>query len=389
MALMRSVLIGLLLIGVAACGKSETPAAAPAPAAGAAARGGGAGGAAPVSVAQVTEREMPVTVHAVGTAAASSTVDIRSQVTGVLLKVGFSEGQDVKAGEVLFTLDARPFQATLDQAMAVLSRDRAQSMNADELLRRSEELLSKGLVPKADRDTLAANAAALRGTLAADTAAVENARLQLQFTKITAPVSGRTGALISHEGALVRANDTTPLVTISQTAPVLVAFAMPARLLPKLRAAKDQGTLKVQASVPGVPESAATGTISFIDASVDPSTDTIKIKGTFPNTDRMIWPGQYVDVSLQLAVEPHAIVIPTAALQSGQQGQFVYVVRSDKTVDMRPVRVAWTEGATTVIESGLTTDDQVVTDGQLRLTPGAKITVKPAVGAKESPAAGR
>lgn len=386
---MRSVLIGLLLIGVAACGKSETPAAAPAPAAGAAARGGGAGGAAPVSVAQVTEREMPVTVHAVGTAAASSTVDIRSQVTGVLLKVGFSEGQDVKAGEVLFTLDARPFQATLDQAMAVLSRDRAQSMNADELLRRSEELLSKGLVPKADRDTLAANAAALRGTLAADTAAVENARLQLQFTKITAPVSGRTGALISHEGALVRANDTTPLVTISQTAPVLVAFAMPARLLPKLRAAKDQGTLKVQASVPGVPESAATGTISFIDASVDPSTDTIKIKGTFPNTDRMIWPGQYVDVSLQLAVEPHAIVIPTAALQSGQQGQFVYVVRSDKTVDMRPVRVAWTEGATTVIESGLTTDDQVVTDGQLRLTPGAKITVKPAVGAKESPAAGR
>lgn len=386
---MRSVLIGLLLIGVAACGKSETPAAAPAPAAGAAARGGGAGGAAPVSVAQVTEREMPVTVHAVGTAAASSTVDIRSQVTGVLLKVGFSEGQDVKAGEVLFTLDARPFQATLDQAMAVLSRDRAQSMNADELLRRSEELLSKGLVPKADRDTLAANSAALRGTLAADTAAVENARLQLQFTKITAPVSGRTGALISHEGALVRANDTTPLVTISQTAPVLVAFAMPARLLPKLRAAKDQGTLKVQASVPGVPESAATGTISFIDASVDPSTDTIKIKGTFPNTDRMIWPGQYVDVSLQLAVEPHAIVIPTAALQSGQQGQFVYVVRSDKTVDMRPVRVAWTEGATTVIESGLTTDDQVVTDGQLRLTPGAKITVKPAVGAKESPAAGR
>ena len=386
---MRSVLIGLLLCGAVACSKSETPASAPAPAAGAAARGGGGGGAAPVTVAQVTEREMPVTIRAVGTAAASSTVDIRSQVTGVLLKVGFSEGQDVKAGDVLFTLDARPFQATLDQAMAVQSRDRAQSMNADELLRRSEELLAKGLVPKADRDTLAANAAALRGTLAADTAAVENARLQLQFTKITAPVSGRTGALISHQGALVRANDTTPLVTISQTSPVLVAFAVPARLLPKLRAAKDRGELKVQASVPGVPESVANGTLTFIDASVDASTDTIKVKATFPNTDHMIWPGQYVDVAVQLSVEPHAIVVPTAALQSGQQGQFVYVVRSDKTVDMRPVRVAWTEGLTAVIESGVTTDDQVVVDGQLRLTPGAKISVKPAVGTKEPPAANR
>ena len=388
---MRYVLAGLLLISAVACSKADTPT----PAAGGQgekggqasgnARGGG-GGAAPVSVAPVIERAMPVTARAVGTVAPMSTVDIRSQVTGYLLKVGFTEGQDVNAGDLLFTLDARPFQATLDQATAVLTRDKAQLANAEDVLRRSDELLAKGLVPKADRDTLASNAAALRGTVAADTAAVENARLQLSFTKITAPVSGRTGALLAHEGALVRANDTTPLVTISQTAPIYVSFAVPARLLPKLRAGKDAGTLKVQASIPGVAESLANGTLAFIDSSVDASTDTIKVKGTFPNADHALWPGQYVDVTLQLAVEPHAIVIPTAALQASQQGQFVYVVRSDKTVESRAVRVAWIDGATTVIEQGLTPDDQVVTDGQLRLTPGAKVSIKPAVATKDSPA---
>lgn len=387
---MRSVLVGLLLLaGVSACGRTAATPAATGTSDGRGGGRGGAGGAAPVSVAQVVEREMPVVFRAVGTVQASSTVDVRAQVTGQLLSVGFTEGQDVRAGQVLFTLDARPFQAALSQAEAVLARDTAQAANARELLRRSDELLSKGMVPKADRDTLASNVAALRGTLAADTASIENARLQLQYAKITAPVSGRTGALLVHQGSLVRANDTVPLVTISQTAPIFVTFAVPSRLLSRLRLDQNRGALKVEASVPGEQESLSTGNLTFIDSSVDAATDTIRVKGTFANTDRQLWPGQYVDVTLQLFVEPRAIVIPTAALQASQQGQFVYVVKADKTVEARPVRVAWTDGATTVLESGVTANDQVVTDGQLRLTPGAAISIKPAVIPRGAPASGR
>lgn len=385
---MRSVLVGLLLIASAACGKTASPApAAGAPDAKGGGRGGG-GGAAPVSVAQVVERSMPVTLRAVGTVTAPSTVDIRSQVTGLLMKVGFSEGQDVKAGDTLFTLDQRPFQIALNQANSVLSKDKAQLANAEEALRRAEELYAKGLLPKADRDTIAATASALRGTVAADGFAIENAQLQLQFTKITAPVSGRTGALIAHEGALVRANDTTPLVTINQTAPIHVTFSVPARLLPKLRPSGAQAALKVEASIPGS-GATTTGTLGFIDSSVDATTDTIRVKAAFANTDRQLWPGQYVDVTLLLAVEPRAIVIPTAAVQASQQGQFTYVVKADKTVESRPIKVLRTEGEVSVIESGLTVADVVVTDGQLRLTPGAKVSVKPSVSGKASPEADR
>jgi len=315
----------------------------------------------------------------VGTVVAASTVDLRSQVTGQLLTVGFTEGQDVKAGDVLFTLDPRPFQTALNQAQSVLAKDTAQMNNAQELLRRAEELLLKGLVPKADRDTLASNLAAIRGTIAADNFAIENAQLQLQYTKITAPVSGRTGALLVHPGSLIRANDTTPLVTINQTAPIQVGFAVPSRLLTKLRADQARGALRIDATVPGA-AATATGVLGFIDSAVDAGTDTIRVKGTFPNADRQLWPGQYVDVVLQLSVEQNAIVIPTSAVQASQQGPFVYVLKGDGTVESRPVRVAWTEGGTTVIASGLKNDEQVVTDGQLRLTPGARVTVKPAVG---------
>lgn len=379
---MRSVVIGLLLISSAACGQGAAPATSGAPAAdakGGAGRGGG-GGAAPVSIAQVEERSLPVAVKAVGTVIASSTVDIRSQVTGQLMKVGFTEGQDVKAGHVLFALDPRPFQITLTQAEAVLTKDTAQSANAQEQLRRAEELFAKGLLPKADRDTVNANANALKSALAADRAAIENAQLQLQFTTITAPVSGRTGALMVHQGALIRANDTTPMVTINQTSPISVSFAVPARMLSKLRGNQGPNALQVNAKLPG--GATLSGVLGFIDSSVDPATDMIKVKGTFPNTDRQLWPGQYVDVSLQISVEDHAIVIPTTAMQASQQGPFVYVMKADKTVEARPVKVAWTDGEITVIETGLTIEDQVVTDGQLRLTPGAKVSVKPAVGKK-------
>lgn len=383
---MRSVFIGLLLIGSAACGQGGAPAAGAPAADGKGGGRGGGGGAAPVSVAQVEERSVPVSAKAVGTVMASSTVDIRSQVTGQLMKVGFTEGQDVKAGQVLFTLDPRPFQTALTQAEAVLTKDTAQSANAAEILRRADELFSKGLLPKADRDTANANANALKSALAADRAAIENAQLQLQFATITAPVAGRTGALQVHQGSLVRANDTTPLVTINQTTPIHVAFAVPAKLLSQLRGDQGKNAMRVEAALPGG-AGTATGTLGFIDSSVDPATDTIKVKGTFANPNHQLWPGQYVDVTLQLSVDPHAIVIPTTAVQASQQGQFVYVVKADNTVESRPVKVRLTTGETTVIESGLTVADKVVTDGQLRLTPGAKVSIKPAVGKAAAPAA--
>jgi multidrug efflux system membrane fusion protein len=377
---MRSVYLSLaaaLFINVAACGKGDAPPAAGAPG------GGRAGGPpAPVSVADVVERAMPVTIRAVGTVEASSTVDIRAQVAGPILSIGFKEGQDVKAGDLLFTIDPRPFQGVVNNAESALRRDTAQLTNLQAQLQRADDLLARGIVTKADRDTLAANAASMAATVSSDNGTLEAAKLQLSYTKITAPVSGRTGALQVHQGSLVRANDTAPMVTISATSPINVSFAVPAKLLSRLRGSRAPGDLRITASIPGVPERTSTGSLGFIDSAADPATDTVKVKGVFPNGNRTLWPGQYVDVSMQLSVEAHALVIPTAAVQAGQQGQFVYVVKNN-VAEMRPVRIAWTDGGTTVIEQGVAVGDKVVTDGQLRLTPGAKVSIKPAVAARQ------
>jgi multidrug efflux system membrane fusion protein len=374
---MRSVSLSLaaaLLITAAACGKGEAP-----PTTGAGAGGGRSGGPpAPVSVADVVERAMPVTIRAVGTVEPSSTVDIHAQVAGPILSIGFKEGQDVKAGDLLFTIDPRPFQGVVNNAESALRRDTAQLTNLQAQLQRADDLLARGIVTKADRDTLAANAASMAATVSADNGTLEAAKLQLSYTKIAAPVSGRTGALQVHQGSLVRANDTAPMVTISTTSPVNVSFAVPSKLLSRIRGARAPGDLRITASIPGVPESTSSGSLGFIDSSADPATDTVKVKGVFPNGNRTLWPGQYVDVTMQLAVEAHALVIPTAAVQAGQQGQFVYVVKNN-IAEMRPVRVGWTDGDTTVIEQGVAAGDKVVTDGHLRLTPGAKVSIKPAV----------
>jgi multidrug efflux system membrane fusion protein len=340
--------------------------------------GRGAGAAVVVTTAPVVEKPMPVQVRAVGNVEASSSVAIRSQVSGELMNVGFKEGEDVRAGQVLFMLDSRQYEVALKQAQAALARSTAEAKGMRAQVTRAEELYKQGLLPRSEREALLTDMAVADAAIAANNAQIEDAELQLQYTRITAPVSGRTGALLVHQGALVRANDTTPLVVINQIAPAFVTFAVPARLLPQLSGDRAQAVLKVQAAPAGSSEPPAAGTVSFVDNAVDQATDTIRLKATFPNRDRRLWAGAFVDVTLQLAQMPRAVVVPNASVQASQQGQYVYVLKADSTVEMRPVKVAWINQGDTVIESGVRAGETVVTDGQLRLTPGARVSVKSA-----------
>src|SRR5262245_11860558 len=340
-------------------------------------RGRGAGGGAiPVAVGTVIKKAMPIEISVIGAAEAFSSVAIRAQTTGQLLSVNFTEGDDVKAGQVLFTLDRRPLEAALQQAQANLDRDVAQAANAAQQAKRFEELAQKGIAPREQVDTSRTAAAALNATVEADKAAVENAKVQLQYATMTAPISGRTGALMVHEGNLVRANDQTPLVVINQVAPISVSFAIPEARLPELKKYMSGGSLRVTANPPNDDAAPAVGRISFVDNSVDQTTGTIKVKGTFPNGDRRLWPGQYVNVVVTLTMDPGAIVVPSVAVQAGQQGSYVFVVNAEQKVDFRPVTVKRTSATETVIESGLKPGEVVVTDGHLRLVPGARVTVK-------------
>jgi multidrug efflux system membrane fusion protein len=334
-----------------------------------------------VTTATAVQKPMAVNVRAVGNVEPSSYVDVRSQVNGQLLSVEFQEGQDVQAGQLLFTIDPRPFEVALQQAQAQLARDTAQAEGAKVQLRRSNDLLARGLVAQSDNDATSTQVASLDALVASDRAQVDNAKLQLQYTKIPAPVSGRTGALLVHQGSLVRAADATPLVVINTISPAFVSFAVPARLVPQIREEQARGRLTVRATPTGNTDAPETGTVSFVDNAVDQTTDTIRLKATFPNANRRLWPGAFADVILQLSVEPHAIVIPDAAIQASQQGNFVYVMKADQTVEVRPVTIAWTDSGESVIQNGVRPGDVVVTDGQLRLTPGAHVTVKSPTGA--------
>ena len=242
--------------------------------------------------------------------------------------------------------------------------------------KRFEDLAVRGIATREQVDTARTGAAALNATVEADRAAVENAKVQLQYATITAPLSGKTGALMVHEGNLVRANDATPLVVINQVAPISVSFSIPESRLAELKRFMDRGSLRVTATPPNDDAPPAIGRITFIDNAVDEETGTIRIKGTFPNTDRRLWPGQYVNVAVTLTTDPEAIVVPSVAVQNGQDGLYVFVVKPDQTVEMRPVVLARTSGAETVISSGLQQGETVITDGHVRLVPGSRISVK-------------
>jgi multidrug efflux system membrane fusion protein len=333
----------------------------------------------PIAATPALRKDVPLEVGVIGSVEAYSTVTVRAQITGELTTVKFQQGDDVEAGQELFTLDRRPLEAALLQATATLERDSATAANAKAILERQEQLAQRGIVAREARDTARTQVAALEATLDSDRAALENAKVQLQYATIKAPISGRTGALMVTAGNLVRANDQTPLVTINQVTPIYVSFAFPEALLADLRRYMAQGSLHVEASLANDAAGArANGRITFVDNVVDQTTGTIKIKGTFANENRSLWPGQFANVVVRLTTDANAIVVPSIAVQTGPDGTYVYVVKTDHTVEMRPVTVARIAGTEAVIKQGLAAGDSVVTDGHLRLVPGSRVTVRDA-----------
>jgi len=336
----------------------------------------------PITATPVVAKDMPLEVSVIGAVEPYSTVAVRAQITGELTAVNFQQGDDVQAGQELFTLDPRPREAALQQASANLERDTAQAANARAIMQRSEELVQRGIVAREQRDTARATVAALEATLDADRAAVENAKVQLQYATIRAPIAGRTGALMVNAGNLVRANDQTPLVTINQVTPIYVSFAFPESSLAELRRYMAHGALGVTAGAASGDTPPASGRISFVDNAVDQTTGTIRIKGTFPNEDRHLWPGQAVNVTVRLTTDARALVVPTVAVQTGPDGNYVYLVKDDKTVELRPVTLVRAAGTETIIKQGLAAGDVVVTDGHLRLVPGSRVSLREESAAK-------
>lgn len=329
----------------------------------------------PVTIATVVQKTVPAELEAIGNVEAYSTVSVKSQVEGALERVYFREGQDVKAGELLFTIDRRPFDAALQQAEANLARDTAQASHAKVEAERYTKLVEQGIVSKEQYDQYRTSAEAQDAAVRADKAAVENAQIQLGYCTIRSPIQGRAGSLLVHEGNVVKANDV-PLVVLNRITPIYVNFAVPEKYLAEIKSRMTAGTLRVEASIPGDEAHPRDGTLSFVDNAVDATTGTIRLKGTFGNQDKQLWPGQFVNVKLRLAAQPNAVVVPSQAVQTGQQGQYVFVVKPDLTAEFRPVVVARSQGGEAVIERGLRPEEKVVTDGQLRLYPGAKMEVK-------------
>jgi multidrug efflux system membrane fusion protein len=336
----------------------------------------------PVTVAKVVQKTVPVTFRAIGHVEAIATVAIKARIGGELLKAWFTEGQSVVRGATLFTIDPRQYEAALRLVEAQLAKDAALLAKAEADIKRYEGLVKQDFVTRELYDQIVANAAALRAGVAADQATVDNAKLQLAYCTITAPVEGRTGNLNVKVGNLVKADDATPLVTINQIRPIFAAFSVPAQLLPQVTK-HDGNRITVTATLPqntGAPEE---GALTFVDNAVDTATSTILLKATFANRDDRLWPGQFVDIVVTLGEEPNRIVAPAPAVQTSQQGQYVFVVKDDQTVELRPVKVDRMDEAEAVIDKGVSAGETVVTDGQIRLVPGARVEIKSGVGGAE------
>lgn len=347
---------------------------------------------APVTVARVTTADVPVRLRVVGTVQPVETVAIKSRVDGQIVKVHFTEGQMVQKGDMLFSIDARPFEWQLRQAQANMERDKAQLVKARADLERIQPLWQRGVAPKQTYDAAVAGVNSLLATIQGAQATMEQIKLQIEFAAIRAPIDGKTGAVLIHVGNLVKANDTGALVVINKLRPIDVSFAVPERHVEALRAAMQAGPVAVNATRPDEPTPFATGRLLFVNNAIDAATGTIQLKGRFTNADGNLMPGRFVGVGITLAVQRNVMVVPSEAVQVGQRGRYVFVVKADSTVEQRMVRDGVTDGGRTVIEAGLTVGETVVTDGQLRLFPGIKVMPRPPAtrrGARPGPSVGR
>ena len=329
----------------------------------------------PVTAAAVVTKTVPVRVYAIGNIEPYTTVTVKARVDGQIVSVHFKEGDEVRQGSVLFELDARPFAAMLRQAQANLLKDRALLDRAVEQEKRYKDLLAKNFISPDAYEQVRTNAETAKATVAADEAAIESAKLSLDYCTIRSPITGYAGRIQIQQGNLVKANDTNPLVTINQIVPVFASFSIPEQNIADVRKHQANGDLRVQATFPNSAHAPVAGRLSFLDNTADTTTGTIKLKAEFPNVDKALWPGQFVNVVLNLYEQKDAVVTPSSAVQSGPNGQYVFVVKPDMTVELRNIKISRAEGDETVVASGLQPGDQVVTVGQLRLAPGSRVSL--------------
>jgi multidrug efflux system membrane fusion protein len=327
----------------------------------------------PVAVQTVERRDMPYFLTGLGNVTAFNTVAVKSRVDGQIVKIAFTEGQLVKQGDLLIEIDPRPYQVALEQAQANLARDQSQLKNARIDYDRYQGLYKEGVIAQQQFDGQRALVGQLEGTVQADQAAIDNAKLNLVYTNITAPVSGRVGLRQVDIGNMIHATDTTSLVVLTQLQPIAVIFTLPEDVLPRVSKQLKRGALEVDAYSRDDKTKLATGKLLTIDNQIDLTTGTGKLKAVFENSDNALWPNQFVNAHLLLETHKDAIVMPAAALQRGPQGTYVYVVKPDKTVEIRPVQVAFTQDTLTTVQSGLTEGESVVTDGQDKLQNGSRV----------------
>ena len=326
----------------------------------------------PVTVAQAKKRDMPVVLTAIGNVSPVQTVQVKSMVTAEIMQVHIAVGQDVKKGQLLFTLDPRSFEADLAKAQGQLAKDEAAAANARTDQKRYHDLLKEGVVAQQQYDAMNSSAAQYDAAVQADKAAVESARVNVQYTKIYSPITGRAGDILVHAGNLIKANDLA-MVVINQMSPIYADFSVPEQNLENIRKYMSTASLKVVATLPETTAPLAEGKVAFIDNSVDRTTGTIALKAEFANQQRTLWPGQFVNINLQLTTEKNATVVPTQAVQNGQQGPYVFVVKPDKSVEARNVDLGPSDKTEVVIRKGVEAGETVVTDGQVRIVPGSKV----------------
>ena len=354
----------LLLLGITGCNSASTKSA----------QAGGGPPAIPVAVAPAEQKDFPVYLSGLGSVQASNTVSLKSRVDGQIVQIAFREGQTVKQGDLLLVIDPRPYQVALEQAEAALARDQAQLKNAQLDSGRYQGLFKEGVISQQQYDAQRALVGQLEGTIKADQAAIDNAKLQLVYTRVTAPVSGRIGLRLVDIGNMVHASDTNPLLVVTQLQPIAVVFTLPEDVLPNVTKHMRSGALEVDAYSRDDTTKIAAGKLLTIDNQIDQTTGTAKLKAMFDNIDTALFPNQFVNARLLLETKKGATVVPAAAIQRGPQGTtFAYVVKPDKTVEVRPVKVALTQGNFAVVASGVTPGEQVVTDGQDKLQGGSRV----------------